>query len=114
MVPKGGNNDERLDALFRAYREACPDPDATANFMPVLWQRIEARQTYAFSFRRMAGAFVTAALALSVALGVYMAVPRTQPNSPQAYIEALSEEQPLDAPDIVGPVSLDLSDAASH
>jgi len=46
-----------------------------------------------------------------VALGVYMAVPRTQPNAPQSYIEALSEEQPLDAPDIVGPVSLDLSDA---
>jgi hypothetical protein len=112
MVPKGGNIDERLDALFRAYRDACPDRDASPNFMPNLWQRIEARQTYAFSFRRMAGAFVTAALALSVALGVYMAVPRgQQPNAPQSYIEALSEAQPLDAPDIVGPVSLDLSDA---
>jgi hypothetical protein len=113
MLPKGGNNEERLDALFRAYREACPDRDASPNFMPNLWQRIESRQTYAFSFRRMAGAFVTAALALSVALGVYMAVPHSHNQSlgPQSYIEALSEEQPLDAPDIVGPVSLDLSEA---
>jgi len=112
MVPKGGNNEERLDALFRAYREACPDRDASPNFMPNLWQRIESRQTYAFSFRRMAGAFVTAALALSVALGVYMAVPRAQSYTPQSYLEALSQDQPLDAPDIVGPVSLDLSEGS--
>ena len=112
MVPKGGNNEERLDALFRAYREACPDPDASPNFMPILWQRIEARQTYAFSFRRMAGAFVTAALALSVALGVYMAVPRSQTYTPQSYIEALAESQPLDTPEIVGTVSLDLSETS--
>jgi len=111
MVPKGGNNEERLDALFRAYREACPDRDASPNFMPNLWQRIESRQTFAFSFRRMAGAFVTAALALSVALGVYLAVPHSQPNSPQSYIEALADSQPLDAPDIVVPVSVDLSES---
>jgi|SRR5581483_5958505 len=110
MDPKGGNMDERLDALFQAYREACPDPDASPNFMPILWQRIEARQKFAFSFRRMAGAFVTAALALSVALGVYMSIPH-QTYTPQSYIEALAESQPVDTPDIVGTVSLDLSES---
>ena len=111
MSPMRGNDEERLDALFRAYREACPDPEASANFMPHLWQRIEARQTYAFSLRRMAGGFVTAALALSLVLGVYMAMPHgSQGDSPQSYIEALADAQPLDAPDIVGTVSLDLSD----
>jgi len=44
-----GNNEERLDALFRTYREAFPDPDPSRNFMPNLWQRIEARQTFTFS-----------------------------------------------------------------
>jgi len=112
MFPKGGTNEERLDALFRAYGEACPDPDPSPNFMPNLWQRIESRQTYAFSFRRMAGAFVTAALALSLALGVYMAVPHNQPYAPQSYIEALADSQPLDAPEIVGTVSLDLSESS--
>jgi len=101
---------ERLDALFRAYRDACPAPEASANFMPNLWQRIEARQTFTFSFRRMANAFVTAALALSLGLGVYMAIPRSTPYSPQSYIEALAEANPLDTPDIVGPVHLELSD----
>lgn len=110
MSPIRGNNEERLDALLRAYREACPDPDPSPNFMPNLWQRIEARQKFTFSLSRMAGAFVTAALALSVAMGVYMAIPHNNPNTPQSYIEALADAQPLDTPDVVGPVSLDLSD----
>ena len=75
-----GNEDEKLDALFRAYRDACPDPEASANFMPTLWARIDSRQTFLFSFRRMANAFVTAAVALSIALGVYMSLPRSTPD----------------------------------
>ena len=102
------NDEERLDALFRAYRDACPSPEVSANFMPNLWQRIEARQTYAFSFRRMANAFVTAALALSIALGLYMSIPRSTPYS-QTYIEALADANTIDTPDIVAPVQLDLS-----
>jgi hypothetical protein len=112
MFPKGGNNEERLDALFRAYHESCPDRDPSPNFMPNLCQRIEARQTYAFSLRRMASAFVTAALALSVALGVYMAIPHSQSYSTQSYIEALADAQPIDTPDIANPVSIDLSESA--
>ena len=104
-----GNEDQRLDALFRAYRNACPDPEASANFMPTLWARIESRQTFLFSFRRMANAFVTAAVALSIALGVYMSIPRSTTGSyPQTYIEALADANPLDTPDIVGTVPLDL------
>lgn len=111
MSPMRGNSEERLDALFRAYREACPDPEPSPNFMPLLWQRIEARQTFSFSLRRMAGGFVTAAFALSLALGVYMAVPHSnQGDSPQSYVEALADAQPLDTSDIVGTVSLDSSD----
>ena len=51
-----GNDDQKLDALFRAYRDACPAPEASANFMPNLWRRIESRQRFTFSFRRMANA----------------------------------------------------------
>jgi len=99
-----GNDDEKLDALFRAYRDACPDPEASANFMPALWARIEARQTYLFSFRRMANAFVTAAVALSIALGVYLTIPRSTPGSaPETYVEALADANPLDSPDIISP-----------
>jgi len=111
MQPMRGSNEEQLDALFRAFAGACPDRDPSANFMPNLWQRIEARQTYAFSFRRMANALVTAAVAFSIALGVYMAIPHTKTVAgTQSYIEALAEANALDAPDIVGPVHLDPSE----
>jgi hypothetical protein len=105
-----GNEDEKLDALFRAYRNACPDPEASVNFMPTLWARIESRQTFLFSFRRMASGFVTAAVALSIALGVYMSIPRSTPGAnSETYIEALAAANPLETPDIVGPVHLELN-----
>jgi hypothetical protein len=107
-----GHDDERLDALFRAYRDACPTPEPSANFMPNLWQRIESRQNFTFSFQRMANGFVTAALALSIALGVYMSIPRSNSTSySQSYLEALADANTLDTPDYVSPVRLDLSDS---
>lgn len=108
MQPIRGSNDEKLDALFRAFASACPDRDPSVNFMPNLWQRIEARQSYAFSLRRMANTLATAALAFSIALGVYMALPRpSQATAGLTYLEALAEANALDAPEIVGPVHLD-------
>jgi len=111
MVPMRGD-EERLDALFRAYRNVCPNPEAGANFMPDLWARIEARQSFAFSFRRIANALVPAAVALSIALGVYTLIPRSSPSSyaGQTYIEVLAEANPVETPDIVGPVRVELSD----
>ena len=101
-----GNEDEKLNALFQAYRDACPDPEASVNFMPSLWARIDSRQTFLFSFRRMANAFVTAAVALSIALGVYMSIPRSNPGTfPETYVEALADANPLDNPDIVSPAA---------
>jgi hypothetical protein len=110
MYPTHRSDDERLDALFRAYRAACPDRDASANFMPELWQRIESRQTFTFSFRRMANAFVTAGLALTVILGLWMTIPPKASTYPVSYLQALADTNSLDTPDIVGPVRLDLSD----
>ena len=65
MYQMHGNEEERLDALFRAYARACPTPEPSAHFMPNLWTRIESRQSFTFSFRRMANALVTAAVALA-------------------------------------------------
>ena len=102
MDPMRGRDEERLDAIFEAYRRACPTPDASANFMPNLWQRIEARQRNTFSFRRMAQALVTAAVALSIALGVYMAMPHSNVSS-YSYVEALAEANSTDSSDLVVP-----------
>src|SRR3954452_21400982 len=99
----GSSDDERLDALFREFASVCPDREPSANFMPRLWQQIEARQTYTFSFGRMANALVTAAVALSIVLGVYMSIPRSNPYYSQTFVEVLadasSQDMGVDLPD---------------
>jgi hypothetical protein len=107
-----GRDEQELDHLFRMYAKACGAPEPSVNFMPNLWQRIESRQTFTFAFRRMANTLATVAVALSVALGVYMSIPHNNNlnYTSQSYIEALAEANPVDAPEIVGPVSLDPSD----
>jgi hypothetical protein len=104
-----GSDEERLDRLFRAYRQTCEAPEPSANFMPELWAKIDARRTFTFSFRRMANAFATAAVALSIAFGVYIAIPRATAPLTQSYIEALADANAPDTPEIVGPVTIDLT-----
>src|SRR5215467_9687976 len=106
MTPMRGNNEEKLDALFRAFA-ACPTPEPSANFMPVLWQKIEARQTFTFSFRRMANTFAAAAVALTLALSVYMYIPRSNPAPAQSYLDVLADTNPLVAPDLVSPARIE-------
>jgi hypothetical protein len=80
MEPRDQNPKEaRLDEMFRAYRAACPDPDASTNFMPALWARIEAREVSTNWFGRVAKTLVTAALAATVILGM-MISSRNQSN----------------------------------
>ncbi len=87
--------DARLLALFGAYREALPDPDASAGFMPRLWERIEARQSFAYGFKRLAQGFITAAAVASLAMGVYLARPprRLSPFYTHSYLELLAAGQ---------------------
>ena len=108
MTPMRGNNEKKLDALLRAFA-ACPIPEPSANFMPVLWQKIEARQTFTFSFLRMANAFAAAAVALTLALGVYMYMPRSTPSAvpAQTYLDVLADAHPLVAPELVSPARLE-------
>jgi hypothetical protein len=109
MNPMHGSDDQRLDALFRAYHDACEAPEAGANFMPNLWARIESRQRFTFSFRRMANALTTAAVALCVALGIYMSLPRSSSiDYNLTYVEALAEANARDSMDLVNPATLDL------
>jgi len=76
--------DARLEEMFRAYREACPDPDASPNFMPNIWARIEARETSTNWFGSVAKALVTAALAASVILGMMV----SSTNQSNAFFDA--------------------------
>ncbi|HXJ43842.1 MAG TPA: hypothetical protein VNH18_31445 [Bryobacteraceae bacterium] len=79
----------RLDALLRSYRAACPDPEASINFMPQLWEKIERRRS-ANVFSRAARVLVTAALAATAILGIILSAHHPSGMmSAGAYVEAL-------------------------
>ena len=112
MTPMGRNHDEQLDALFRAYA-ALPTPDASPNFMPGVWQKIEARQSFTWSLGKFANAFLTAAAALTLALGLVTFIPHSSnQNAQPGYLEALADANPLQTPDLVSPVRMDLPEAS--
>ena len=104
-----GGDEERLDALFSAYRKAYPDPEASANFMPQLWQKIEARERKSTVFTRLARNLVTAALALSsiMALVVTVSHSHAQALPSETYIEVLEEDQARENLDYVEPVRVE-------
>jgi hypothetical protein len=103
-IDRDGEN-AQLDALFRAYRDACPDPDVSANFMPDLWRRIEERQRSVFFLSRWARALVTAAAVLSLAMAAYLYIPQGHSSmfSVESYVEALAAGHSQDAPDLPEP-----------
>ena len=93
--------ERKLEALFVEYREACPDPEPSPEFMPELWQRIEARRQAALSVlvRRWVEVCVVAALALSLLLTTLL-IPRTQrlPVYQFTYLDVLAAaDSSLDA-----------------
>ncbi|MEK7407429.1 MAG: hypothetical protein AAB225_20320 [Acidobacteriota bacterium] len=92
--PPDAPDDGRLARLFAAYREACPDPEPDPNFMPRLWQRIEAQQFFARDLKRLAQGLVTAAVAVSLLMGVFL----TRGETPVSfytgtYVEILAANQ---------------------
>ncbi len=109
MYPKQGG-DDKLDSLWQAYRAACPDREPSANFMPGLWQRIESRRNFTCSLQRMVQGFVTVAAAVTIAIGVYVSLPRATPASEVSYLEALADANSLDTPENIGPVRLELNE----
>jgi alkyl hydroperoxide reductase subunit AhpF len=87
------DEDFKLDTLLKAYRDACPDTEPAANFMPVLWQKIEARRSFWFAFQREARAVMTASAALFVVLLVLNLFSGSQSHlTASTYADALMAE----------------------
>ena len=94
---------DKLDALWAEYREACPDPEPTAEFMPGLWHRIEARRVATTSvFRRLAQVCVVATVALTVIMGVVL-IPELQKLAVYSsnYVDVLAADHPNTYVDIL-------------
>jgi hypothetical protein len=84
-------SDERsLDELFNSYRLACPDLDAGPTFMPLLWQKIEARHSFWFTFVRFGRGALTASAALCILLVVLNLA--TTPQVMASYTDAILAE----------------------
>ncbi len=82
-----------LARLFAAYREACPDPEPGGDFMPRLWQKIEARRAFSYSLKRIARGVITAAAAAALVMALFLAPRhRTTPS----YLELLAAGQSHD------------------
>jgi hypothetical protein len=108
MASLDGNSNERLDALFQLYAQACGSPEPDALFMPRLWQKIESRQKTVVLFRRMASGLVTAA-ALACLVMAYLVAPGVNGTGfyQATYLEVLAEDHASQSPDYAEPVSVE-------
>lgn len=92
------SRDRELDLLLSRYRDACPDPEPSVNFMPRLWEKIESRQRFVLRLRRWTQGFVTAAAAASLLLAVLQVLPKDRAVVYSAtYLEALVDDPSADA-----------------
>ena len=92
------DRDNELNALFAAYRAAVPDPNASANFMPELWRKIEARQSFTVRIRKLTQVFVAAAAAICLLFAMVLAVPGSHPTELRGtYIDVLADAHPADS-----------------
>jgi hypothetical protein len=90
--------DDKLDGFFAEYRMACPDPEPSANFMPGMWKRIEARRTATLSvFRHWAQVCVMATVAATLLIGAVL-IPKFRDSNATgtSYVEALAAEHSAD------------------
>jgi hypothetical protein len=84
----------RLDDLFRTYRGVCPDLEVSANFVPNILARIEAREISTNRFGPAAKVRVTPAPGLSAILGMLIS-PRNQSSAfcDATFVEALRADR---------------------
>ncbi len=65
-------SDERnLERLLERYSQACPEVQAGANFMPGLWQRIDAKRGFSFKLASYARILALTAASLCLAAGLF-------------------------------------------
>jgi hypothetical protein len=102
MNQKGGDGGAEIDRLWLEYRAACPDPEASVDFMPKLWQRIEARRLETVSLvRRMAEACVMTAIALTLVFVVLAPRIQREPVYRATYVDVLDASHASDATDVL-------------
>ncbi len=83
------SDNDGLGELLRRYAGACPDIEPSVNFMPSLWQKIEARHSFGSIFERLARTGMAAAAALCLVLLVLNLALAPRQSALQTYTDAL-------------------------
>lgn len=88
-----GKHDRELDDLFAAYREACAPPEARADFMPRLWERIEGRRRWFDPLWRWANGLAAVAAFASLFFVLLQVLPaKSSLTATRSYVELLAEQ----------------------
>ena len=86
-----------LEQLFGQYRSAVPDREASANFMPELWRKIESRQRLVVRFKRLTQMFLAGAAAICLLFGILLQVPvKSVPAQGGNFVDELAEANPAE------------------
>jgi hypothetical protein len=98
------DQNRELDHLFEQYRLAVPDPESGANFMPELWRKIEARQSFLLRVKKLTQVFVAAAAAICLLLGIVLQTPVSTnvPTVSGNYVDVLASANPTEDLSAVG------------
>jgi hypothetical protein len=97
MIDHDQNGGRDLNELFSAYREACAAPEAGADFMPRLWERIESRRRWTDPLWRWANGLAAAAAAASLFFVFLQFMPTSNGvASTRSYVELLAEAHESD------------------
>jgi anti-sigma-K factor RskA len=85
-------NEPKFDNLMREYKDACPEPDGSAAFLPGLWGRIEAQKRALRSALGWTSAYVTVAAVICLLLVVLIAFEAGR-TTRSTYVEVLDNSQ---------------------
>jgi hypothetical protein len=90
--------DGRLEQLFQDYKAGVMVPEAGLNFMPRLWEQIDARRTFAFRIRKATQILVAAsAVACLLMTGINVVGNSPAPRQQHAtYLDVLAEAHPTE------------------
>lgn len=115
MMP---NDHRELEPLWERYSRACPEVEASANFMPAVWQRIDARRGFTSKLASYSRALTLAAASLCLAVGLFEISPLNSRSDVQLtathYVDLLDEDRDAESLTYNDPDAMSSSSSSHH
>lgn len=93
-MPLRNDHDRQLDNLFAAYRDASEPLTDSTDFLPGLWQKIEARRSPSFSWMQWSRRLLAGAAGACLLLALAAWNPIEESSYYQTtYVDVLDEDQ---------------------